>query len=160
MKDELSKTVEESLIERLVHELNSIKEPRNLVITLHLFIEVSINMFLESYFKDPKGNLPRYFKAKFNLIKAIGFLNDGVCKNIEAINKIRNRFAHDINAELEPSDFSNIYLSSIDSKKGFKKLGLVIKLQILSTDTILDLNHEFSKFLSERSSIIKKGIKT
>ncbi len=84
------------IFKRLVYDLNNIAGIRELVLTLHLYIEFYLNWIMKESFDDPPAilNERTTFYSKMQSLKAIGTLKGELYDSIKSINSIRNNFAH------------------------------------------------------------------
>jgi hypothetical protein len=144
---------EESFYRRLVDDINKITDIRSKVITLHLYLEFLIDNFINAFFVNPREILENFsFYNKFRIIEAIGF-DENLCKNIKKINSFRNQFAHELDLSKIKLDFSNVYMKEPEV---FSKFNDLNKIQVLTVETILEMNNQFYKFLKWRGEVFKK----
>lgn len=96
----VSVRIESTINDRLFSEIGDIKEQRNKIITLHLFIEYWLNKILEKIF-DNENITKNYnnFYGKLNELNNLGVLDKTLFFNINSINKIRNKYAHELEIE-------------------------------------------------------------
>ena len=140
----------------LVDHLNRIKEVRNKVITLHLYVEFLMNNFLEAFFPNSKEIVEsnRFsFWHKLKIIEAMGF-NEQLCKNIGKINSFRNQFAHKLDLESIVLNFDNVYVREPEK---FSGLDDIKKIQILAVETLINMNEDFHKFLKWRKEVFQNA---
>ena len=98
-----------------------------IVLKGHLVVEYMLDSIIKEKFKNPNKILSYSFYRKLEILHSLGFLPDYLFKNIETLNKIRNKYAHDLKYSLDinelfviDSDDKQITLSS-KSKKYTKK---------------------------------------
>ncbi|MBS3127208.1 hypothetical protein J4228_03515 [Candidatus Woesearchaeota archaeon] len=137
----------------LTDHLNEIKEVRNKVITLHLYVEFLINNFLEAFFPKPKNIVKFTFWNKIKIIEGIGF-NEQLCRNIEKINNFRNQFAHKLDLEGIVFDFGDVFVKEPEK---FSQLDDINKIQILAVETLINMNAEFHNFLKWRKEVFQNA---
>jgi len=72
----------------------------------HLWVEARLNAVLEALLVDPSAiDLPREsFARKTALCRAIGGLSPTSAEAIAAMNRVRNRLAHNLNADVTDAD--------------------------------------------------------
>ena len=93
----------------------------------HLMIEGLVEALIASRLPYPDRlfstrNLS--FEAKLNLASSMDALTDGHAAAAKALNKLRNRYAHDRNFEISLGDLSPFQFGwSSDQKKAFKLAG-------------------------------------
>ncbi len=85
-------------------------DPVSMVLKAHLLAEYYIDQFIA--LKMPKGNilLDRgfTFSQKLSVLKAIDILLDDDSDQLEALNKIRNKCAHDMEYSISEADIDRI----------------------------------------------------
>jgi len=141
--------------ETLVEDLNNIKEIRNKVITLHLYVEFLVDNFLNAFFVKPQEIIKEFsFRNKLRIIEAMG-LNRELCKYIKKINNFRNKFAHELNVSLIKLDFKDIFVKEPET---FSKLKDIDKIQALAITILLEMNQQFHEFLKWRKEVFQKSI--
>ncbi|HRQ23230.1 MAG TPA: hypothetical protein PLF42_07355 [Anaerolineales bacterium] len=96
--------------------LRSSDDEATIVLVGHLIVENLINRVIRAKCKAPKtilGDVRVYtFAVKLQIIYAMGLLPEGIYKNIVRINKLRNKYAHNIEFDIDP----NSMLINVDGK--------------------------------------------
>lgn len=90
-------------------KLKSIHDEISLVVVTHLFIEMLMNEFLSLVLVNGSALEKERFSTKLNVLEATGCLpNAGVdiAGGIRQVNKIRNKFAHNLDYRLTRADIS------------------------------------------------------
>jgi hypothetical protein len=87
--------------ERLFREIDSIKEKRNKIITLHLYIEKAIDRIISLVLNKEISS----FYGKIEFLKAKKLINDDQFHNLKIINNLRNDYAHILETELIESKY-------------------------------------------------------
>lgn len=81
-----------------------------MVVKAHLYIESALSKLIETYLENPKaldlGRMP--FSQKVQLGISLGLIQGGERKALVDLNRIRNRFVHDLEAELDEDDASGL----------------------------------------------------
>jgi len=140
----------------LVDDLNEINEVRNKVITLHLYVELLMNIFIDSFFVNGElitNSRSFSFYKKIIIIEALGF-DKQLCQNIKMINEYRNKFAHNLNLSSINLGFSKVYVKDPEE---FSRLNDINKIQILAVESLIRMNEQFHKFLKWRKEIFEKS---
>jgi len=86
------------------------------ILKAHLFIERLIDSIIEKKLDKP-GSLFKNqlsFSLKLDLAHSLGIVPDKVLSPIRALNKIRNKYAHDINYEVTIDELNNLKLEWAD----------------------------------------------
>ena len=83
------------------------------VIRAHIYIESTLNLIIEEYLVEPSAlDLDRLnFSTKVDLLLALGALHHGLKQPLQMVNRFRNRFAHNINAQLTELDARQFFNS-------------------------------------------------
>lgn len=80
------------------------------VLKCHLIIENFLNRFLEGFFNFENFNgLQLRFKQKIDMVPQQGISAAFVRPGIIQLNKVRNKFGHDLDVHIEPQNISAIY---------------------------------------------------
>lgn len=121
----------------------------------HLIIENLLDEIIRIKCKSPKKILDDHitycFAVKLQIIYSMGLLPEDVYKNIIRINKFRNKFAHNIEFNIDPNtmfiDLDGVIASYLEAYPADKKKKSLAKkyLDHLCGFTILDL----SKYMVE-----------
>ena len=88
--------------------LNLESNLRNLVIISHLYFENIIDELLRDNFVNPEAFNNFTFYSKMKVIESQDILNTDTLKFLLFVNKIRNKFAHNLDYDLPDSDFQAI----------------------------------------------------
>ena len=89
------------------------EKPDTLLATIilgHMFIESCVNKLLGKAFAKPEKLLESRFQAKIDVLEAAGIIKPSMIKRMRALNKARNKIAHQIGwsfAEELAREFSN-----------------------------------------------------
>jgi hypothetical protein len=89
------------------------------ILICHLLLEHYINMFieLETSKEFDFNNARLSFSQKLKLISKIeSFKEVGIIKGIEILNKIRNKFSHNLKVQIDSNDI--VYIKSVVDKIG------------------------------------------
>jgi len=149
------RTPHENFGEFLITEIKKSREPRNLVLTLHLFIEYWLDWLITKNFSEPDiilqdeaTNDLRGFNNKLKILKAMGVMEDYLYRDIKIINRIRNLFAHTLDLqEREAREEFEKYIDELTSVRPLPPhMTPQNKLEIRAIDMILELSElYFSK---------------
>ena len=132
---------------RLFKEIDSIKEKRNKIITLHLYIEKAMDRIVSLILG--KHEKMKFYK-KIEFLEKRGFIDNNQSYNLKAINKLRNDYAHILEIELIESKYLQLV-------KDLKLSGHVFanphhdKFQLIVHQILFELNDIYNR---ER---VKKG---
>lgn len=86
----------------MFNDLLEIRHPRMFLITAHLYLERVLNEIILHEIQFPNDVLRFGLYRKAIILHSVGKLNAEVLAVILQINRIRNRFAHDLNHEIRP----------------------------------------------------------
>ncbi|EMX0194226.1 hypothetical protein CN917_28425 [Bacillus thuringiensis] len=89
----------EELKERFVKDLMN-EEPMYIVIKGHLYIEYGMQQLLDSSVANPKYMPNLSFSNKIKWLVTLGLIDKTTKTVLEAINKIRNNYAHELMLEI------------------------------------------------------------
>lgn len=90
---------------------------RNLVIVSHLYFENIIDELIRINFKNPKAIDNFNFYQKMKVIESIEILDSETIKFLILINKIRNKFAHNLEYDMPDSDTQEIRFFAVVTKR-------------------------------------------
>src|SRR5271163_1968964 len=99
------KVVERDEVKKFLGEVWD-KDTLTIIVRAHLHAEWKLNRLLEQYLPNPKAlDLERMaFSRKLELVSALKLITEHTRAVLILLNKIRNRFAHDLNAEITQRD--------------------------------------------------------
>jgi predicted RNA-binding Zn-ribbon protein involved in translation (DUF1610 family) len=139
--------------ERLLSELSDIQEQRNKIITLHLFIEYWLNRILEKIFDDTKiTKYHRNFMNKLHELNNLKVLDEILFSNISTINKIRNKYAHELEIE-KIQDQIDEMIRSLKIRPDYETTDND-KFRYIVVQTMMDLEEICNKAAKIKSPII------
>jgi len=85
-----------SLITNLIKDVLAVSEPRLLVITGHLYFDYILGRIVQEESIELSKKEFESFSHKLNAIYKEGRLDADFLESLQAINKLRNKFSHDI----------------------------------------------------------------
>ena len=108
-KENFSK-YDSNLIKRFLFILNTQNEPLVIIPTIHLLTEYTIDYLIANNCKNYK----KYFEyiniytfgVKLDLVYELGLIEEFMYKNVILMNKIRNAYAHNLDADLFVCDLN------------------------------------------------------
>lgn len=75
-----------------------------IVLKAHLFAEFLIDHIINELFKRPKVVLGYTFSKKLEIIYSLDLIPNYVYKNVLLLNRIRNKYAHDLDYRIDPKE--------------------------------------------------------
>lgn len=140
---------------RLFEEVDSIREIRNKIITLHLYIEKAMDRILNLVFGKRKQM--RFYK-KIEFLKKGAFIDNNQEYNLKAINELRNDYAHTLEIELIESKYfqlvEDLKLSGYISGNSHHD-----KFQLVTHQILFELNDVYNRERVKRGEgKIEKGL--
>ncbi|MDH4230694.1 MAG: hypothetical protein OEW04_01540 [Nitrospirota bacterium] len=106
------KLFEKPLGSDMLRMLNREKEPLNIILNAHLFIENFLDVIIQRKFKHSQlllQNSAFTFSMKVDVLRAKNYLDDKLYNDIKLLNRLRNKYAHDLYYDLD--DFEIAALS-------------------------------------------------
>lgn len=111
---------------------------------LHLFVEYMLDLLIKKEFKRPTAILKYKFNQKLKILYSLDLLPSYLYKNISHLNKIRNRFAHNLKYDLSNEKLT-WYTSDgrkVDIANGkLKRKSLRIKIRTFCLGVLNQLNY-------------------
>ncbi len=112
------------LFKKLDSDFELIRDLRSRVFTVHLHIEYWLEKIIDSLLPQPKYLLDEdedlsSFSNKLRILATLGFFQEkpGLCENINLINKIRNRYAHELLSPREKDGKIEAWINSLEESK-------------------------------------------
>jgi len=112
----------------------SAQDPVALVMRAHLYAEAALIRLIESTFvrKEAFDTVTRLqFLSKVDLAIALGKVDPRGRGGYAALNKLRNRFAHDLNTQLVEKDELDFYNALSDKQREFANASRKPKLPLM-----------------------------
>jgi hypothetical protein len=83
------------------------------IVRAHLYLESTLTLLIEEYLAEPGAlEVDRLaFSIKVGLALALGALPESLKQPLQMVNSLRNRFAHNIYAQLDASDADKLFKS-------------------------------------------------
>lgn len=100
-------TINKEMQEFFEKNIKDCSEPLILILKAHLYIEVCLNEIFKLVIPRPQKIINnRKFSDKMDIFESLNlsFGIKEICKKVRLINKLRNKFSHDLNAELEENE--------------------------------------------------------
>ncbi len=88
------------------------KDPLSLTLKAHLYIENFLEEILKRKFKSSAlllKNRDFTFSLKLDTLRAKNYLDEKLYKDVRLLNKLRNKFAHDLFFDISTFDMSQFY---------------------------------------------------
>ncbi len=103
--------VKQEYFDKYFEKLSLIEEPTTKVLTIHLYTEFWINKLIDLSSPKPQEILNRNlnFSIKLILIYNMGLIPEQLYLNIKKLNKLRNKYAHNLDYEFTKSDLNYVY---------------------------------------------------
>jgi len=100
----------------------SIDDPLHLVIRSHLYTEVMLNAVITKNFKNPEKVINFSYSQKIKILFALGKLDTQLSTDLNYLNQLRNKFAHNLKYDIAEFDFSQFSdLKGIYKKKDYQR---------------------------------------
>jgi hypothetical protein len=105
----------------------SIDDPLHLIIRSHLYTEVMLNTVIRNNFKNPEKIIDFSYSQKIKILFALGKLDNQLYADLNQLNQLRNKFAHNLKYDIAEFDFSKfsdlngIYVLKDYTRKSAKK---------------------------------------
>ena len=118
----------------------------SIILKGHLFTEYMLDMLIRKKFKLPNTILKYKFSQKVDILYSLDLLPLYLYKNISNLNKIRNRFAHNLRYDLsnEKLTFYRSDGKTIDVMNGKPKIkSLRIKIRTFCVGVLSQLNYHY-----------------
>jgi hypothetical protein len=124
-----------ALITNLIKDVSSVKEPRLLVITGHLYFDYILEKMLDKEPHSLNKQQRESFHAKLEFLNTRSKFDHQTYNGLKAINKLRNSFAHNIFYDLtkwEPTTipFVQIYNLRIPKRKDLLRTFNIVLLRL------------------------------
>lgn len=97
-----------ALTTNLIKDVNSVKEPRLLVLTGHLYFDYILGKMLNKETHSLNKQQRESFHAKLEFLNACGKFDHQTYIGLKAINKLRNSFAHNIFYDITKWDSTTV----------------------------------------------------
>ena len=93
---------------KFLFEIYSQRDIRNLVILSQLYLEYICDKIIKKRFRYPEKifNSNLSFYQKLNVLRAEGYLSEDVYNDLDLINRLRNKYAHELFYDITNFDFS------------------------------------------------------
>ncbi|MEN9921002.1 MAG: hypothetical protein RL538_895 [Candidatus Parcubacteria bacterium] len=125
----------------------------------HLATEVLLDKMLSKWVKDTpaKTLLPKYYKPKLDLLLIIGILKPEVYKNMMSVNKLRTKFAHEIDYKVTRDDILLLGYGYNETESLYLNLTIALasSLGYLVSNAQLFMEQPFSTLLMTRIGLFK-----
>jgi hypothetical protein len=122
----------ETIEQRFIERLRSLKEETTLVLTAHLLIEQVINDIHAQFFVNPLNMDRLSFATSVRLLRATNLVDQEVSESLLMLNDIRNGFAHSF------SSLSGEILK-LDKRRAFQKSCVAMKVSGISKSSNREL---------------------
>lgn len=111
-----------ALVINLYKLIYSIDDPLHLVIRSHLYTEVMLNSIIKNNFTNSEKIVEYSYFQKIQLLVALGKLDNRLSADLIHLNKLRNKFAHNLHYNIADFDFSHFSdLNGVYKKKDYKR---------------------------------------
>lgn len=118
----------------------------SIILKGHLFTEYMLDMLIREKFEKPNTILKYKFSQKLEILYSLDLLPLYLYKNISYLNKIRNRFAHNLEYDLsnEKLTFYTSDGKKVDVANGnLKRKSLRIKIRTFCIGVLDQLNYHY-----------------
>jgi len=140
-----------ALVRNSIKTIFETQDARLMILLSHLYLEKCLEEIIKKKFERPKNILENNFKQKLDIIYSLGSIDEKSYHDISAINRIRNKFVHNLNYTFKIEDFNNFdelkkTLSIIkDRHKKARALILryLLKIVLLMVQIDLYKNHKY-----------------
>lgn len=124
----------------------------------HLATEVILDKMLKKWAGEKlEQKLPKYYMQKLDLLLIIGILKEEVYANMKSVNKLRTKFAHQIDYKVTKEDVLSLGYGYDETKSLYLNLGIGLASSIgfLISAAQLFIEQPFSSLLISKLELFK-----